>query len=406
MNILKEFPDREVLLSSFGKEDDNTVMKVNNHIHTPYSFSAFHSIQEAIEQALDENIRILGINDFYVADGYREFVQSCVSNGIFPLLNLELIGVSHEDQREGIRINDPKNPGRIYVSGKGFDFPFRLPVNHAFLIQQIVEGSNKQVTKMISLLNEWIKSQGVELELSASEIKENYAMKLLRERHVARRLRLALSLIDDEQEYSKTLTAIYDGQAPQKSREDIAGTEDELRSRLLKAGAPAFVPEDDSAFLPLLEIMKIIESAGGIPCYPMLLDGAGEHLTEFESTKERLKDELDKHGFTCVELIPHRNEFSILKEYAEYFYEQGFVVSFGTEHNTSARSPLTVTAKGGAEPDDALMQISYNGAAWQAAHQYLLAKEGMHYEKISRQEMETLGKAVFRYYFHSYKPTK
>ena len=60
--------------------------------------------------------------------------------------------------------------------------------------------------------------------------------------------------------------------------------------------------------------------------------------------------------------------------YAEYFYDNGFVVSFGTEHNTSAMIPLTVSAKGGVNLDETLMEISFNGTAYQAAHHYLDAQ--------------------------------
>ena len=89
----------------------------------------------------------------------------------------------------------------------------------------------------------------------------------------------------------------------------------------------------------------------------------------------------------------------VLKAYAEYFYEQGFVVSFGTEHNTTAKLPLTVSARDNDPLDDRLMEISFNGAAYQAAHQYLSVKEGPDYEPLTRHEMELLGKAVLNHYF-------
>ena len=59
-----------------------------------------------------ENVKILGINDFYVTEGYKEFIEMCRLYHIFPLLNFELIGISREDQESGIRVNDPGNPGR------------------------------------------------------------------------------------------------------------------------------------------------------------------------------------------------------------------------------------------------------------------------------------------------------
>ncbi len=190
-----------------------------------------------------------------------------------------------------------------------------------------------------------------------------------------------------------------------KKRSDIPGTEDEIRSRLLKSGAPAFVPEDDKAFLPLEEIIKIIRVAGGIPTYPLLLDGTGGKITEFEDGKEQLMEELDNRGFNSIEFIPLRNKFEKLKEYAEFFYENGFVVSCGTEHNTSALGPVAVSCKEGVELDNSLTEISFNGAAYVAAHQYLVAKEGPGYQPCSRDQMERLGKAIFQYYFETYNPS-
>ena len=46
---------------------------VNAHIHTPYSFSAFSSIAEALDKAVTEGVKVVGINDFYSTDGYVRF---------------------------------------------------------------------------------------------------------------------------------------------------------------------------------------------------------------------------------------------------------------------------------------------------------------------------------------------
>jgi hypothetical protein len=208
----------------------------------------------------------------------------------------------------------------------------------------------------------------------------------------------------NDQEFYEILSQIYGGNPTGVKRSDLAGTEDELRSKLLKAGAPAFVPEDSKAFLPLGEIVQMIRDAGGIPTYPILLDGTGGEPTEFELGKEKLVKVLSDRGFQSVEFIPLRNRFELLKEYAEYFYNNGFVVSFGTEHNTTAMRPITVSCKEGVPLDESLVDISFRGAAFVAAHQYLTDQEGKNYSKRSRDEMELVGKAVFQYYFNSYNP--
>lgn len=400
MSYLEQFPDRQSLLEANPSMHPQFPLKVNNHIHTPYSFSAFSSMEEAVKMAEAEGIKILGINDFYVTEGYGEFIEKCVKHRLFPLLNVELIGISKEDQGAGIRVNDPNNPGRTYISGKGLAFPSILPAGQQEKLDGVIRESNRQVEKMIELLNRWLQFQQVDISLKVEEIMQEHAMHLLRERHVAKALRIKLEeSAADEESFFMMLEQIYGGMPSEKRREDKAGLEEELRARLLKAGAPAFVSEDEKAFMKVEEIMTIIRDAGGIPTYPMLLDGAGSGITPFEKDKEQLWKVLKKRGFNSVELIPLRNRIEVLKEYAEYFYEKNFVVSFGTEHNTTAMLPLTVSSKDQVPLDDKLLEISFNGATYLAAHQYLIAKEGPGYEQLPREEMEGLGRAVLNHYF-------
>jgi len=402
MNFLEHFPSRDILLGSWQPEISEAPLKVNNHIHSPYSFSAFKSIAEAVQLALSEDVKILGINDFYVADAYGEFIDECLKQGLFPLLNIELIGISKEDQQAGIRINDPNNPGRIYLSGKGLAYPFKLPPDQKRKLDRVLEESNRQVATMIDLVNKWMEFQQTGISLSVDKLMEEHAKDLLRERHVAKALRVKIEqMADSDDQYYKLLEHVYGGAASQKKRADIAGIEEELRARLLKAGAPAFVPEDEKAFLNLDEIISIISDAGGIPTYPMLLDGAGGTFTEFENSKEKLLNSLKSKGIQAIELIPLRNRIEVVKEYAEYFYENGFVVSFGTEANTTAMLPLTVSCKNEQALDERLMQISFMGAAYMAAHQYRYVKEGPGYHIAERGEMEALGMALLNYYFKS-----
>lgn len=55
---------------------------VNAHLHTPYSFSAFDKLTDALDRAVNENVKVVGINDFYSMDGYKSgttgvFSASC-----------------------------------------------------------------------------------------------------------------------------------------------------------------------------------------------------------------------------------------------------------------------------------------------------------------------------------------
>ncbi|MDR2472563.1 MAG: hypothetical protein LBD53_03215, partial [Tannerella sp.] len=64
---------------------------VNAHIHTPYSFSAFKYLTDALERANEEDVRVLGINDFYSTDGYTEWKVEAIKRHIYPLFNIEFI---------------------------------------------------------------------------------------------------------------------------------------------------------------------------------------------------------------------------------------------------------------------------------------------------------------------------
>src|SRR5664279_34572 len=125
-NFLSEYPSLDELIKEIKGLSLPEFRKANGHIHTPYSFSAFTALETVFKMAVEEKIAVLGINDFYVTDGYDAFHKGCVKNRIFPLFNIEFIGLLKEEQKKGIRVNDPNNPGRIYFSGKGLDYPFKV----------------------------------------------------------------------------------------------------------------------------------------------------------------------------------------------------------------------------------------------------------------------------------------
>ncbi|MBE0652751.1 MAG: hypothetical protein IH594_03070, partial [Bacteroidales bacterium] len=225
--------------------------------------------------------------------------------------------------------------------------------------------------------------------------------------HIAKALRIkVIESFSSESEQINFFTKLYGNQEPKIRLDNIAAFENEIRGKLLKQGGIAFVPEDERAFLEVAELKDIIIDMGGIPTYPLLLDDSNGNFTDFEASKEDLLEELLDRGVYSIELIPNRNSFTHLKEYVEYFYNQGFIVTFGTEHNTPELTKLTVDCRGNVELDDELKIIAFNGAAVLAAHQYLhfLGEEG--YINSSgeaniddRSYFEILGKAIINYYF-------
>lgn len=409
-NFLEEYPAPEVMAKEINGLPLPIFREANGHIHTPYSFSAFSDLDVAFKMAKEERIAVLGINDFYVTDGYDSFLKGCINNKIFPLFNIEFIGLMKEEQKNGIRINDPNNPGRIYFSGKGLDYPFHTGFMLRKQLKSVIQESQVQIKAMISKLNGLIRAENPSLSLSYEIIKSKYAHNLVRERHIAKALRLdAVEHFSTPEEKISFLEKLYGGKKSKADLSNPAALENEIRSNLLKSGGAAFVEEDESSFLDLKKIIKIILKAGGIPCYPVLLDDPSGKCTEFESDPEKLYQTLKGLGIECIELIPGRNDLNIMKKFVEFFHDKGFIITFGTEHNTPEMIPLTVSTRGSVPLDEKLKKISWEGACIIAAHQYLRADgrqgyvlpDGKH-SVDQKKELASLGKLVIEYYLNKH----
>jgi hypothetical protein len=407
-NFLSDFPSLDLLKKKMHGFTFPEYLEANCHIHTPYSFSAFSDMGTIFAMAGSEKISVLGINDFYVTDGYDAFQKGCLENNIFPLFNIEFIGLLKEEQKKGIRINDPNNPGRIYFSGKGLDIPFHNGWMQKRELKSVVKESQVQIKAMISRLNELIRPINPTLSLSYEIIKLKYAHDLVRERHIAKALRIeSVEYFSTPEDQLNFLEKLYGGKKSKTGTGNSAALENEIRANLLKSGGTAFVEEDKKSFMELKKIIKIIINAGGIPCYPVLLDDPTGKFTEFESDPEKLHDTLVRLGIECIELIPGRNDLNILKDFVDFFHRKGFIITFGTEHNTPEMIPLTVTTRGSVPLDKTLKKIAWEGVCVIAAHQYLRADgrqgyvlpDGSHSVKQMR-ELIKLGQLVIEYFLN------
>ena len=407
-HFLEDIPPLDLLVKKMKGVTSDTVREVNGHIHTPYSFSAFPDMETIFRMAKEEKIAVLGINDFYVIDGYASFHKGCVQNSVFPLFNIEFIGLLKEEQQDGIRINDPNNPGRIYFSGKGLDYPFHTGLKQRIALWKVIRESQGQMKAMIGKLNELIVKQEPELTLSYNKIRKDYARELVRERHLAKAVRMAaVNKFTDPEKQLSFLEALYGGKKAKADINNQAAVENEIRSNLLKSGGAAFVEENEKSFLELNKIIEIILKAGGIPCYPVLLDDPSGKFTEFEGDYEKLYQSLKKLGVVCIELIPGRNDGKILKEFVDFFNSKGFIITFGTEHNSPEMIPLTISTRGSVPLDETMKRVAWEGACIIAAHQYLRyeGRQGYVMENgknngEQKKELAILGQYVIEYYLN------
>jgi hypothetical protein len=354
---------------------------VNAHLHTPYSFSAFESVKDALVRAKNEGVMVAGINDFYSQEGYREWSIECFLSMIFPIYNIEFISLQAEDQAANIRVNDPANPGRTYLSGKGMHFGF-MPIEPAeikaeCILQAQLEGlrneANAQTEKMCTKLNEVLSKYAAGVALSYADIKDKLTKGSVRERHLAKALRMEAyeKFGNNHAALAQFFEKIFGGKPLQSSIENFAAVENEIRGNLLKAGGAAFIPEDPKAFLPFDKVCQIILDGRGIPTYPFLADDAKGGFTDFERDLAKAAATLKERNIWSVEFITTRNSIEVLERYASYLHDEGFIVTFGSEHNTPAMEPVLLTARGGVPLTPLLRNIGYAGACVLAEHETL-----------------------------------
>jgi len=400
------FPDPDELLSWASQLPSQTPIPSNLHIHTPYSFSAFTDIREAVSLARKQGVRVLGISDFNTTKGYEDFSEECQKFGVFPLFCMETIALSAEDQISERRWNDPNNPGRIYFCGKGLRYPTQFSQYTQDTLSQAAQSLEHRVREMMDKLNRHLEKTAPAIQLDYDYICRTMTEGTVRERHLAKALQQAV----DENfpgtlEKTDVLKALYGSE----SRVDIAdevAVQTELRSNLLKAGKVAFVEENQADFLDLAGAKSLILDMGGIPCYPVLVSADSRaEFTEVEQDPEDLCNELLRRGVHCAEFIPTRNGIDVLRNYASVFKRKGVILTAGTEHNTPRMEPMVPACRGGVELDETLKEAFWKGACVIAAHQYLTGFGQAGYvdhqgnrtdEKITK--LETVGEAVIAYY--------
>lgn len=307
----------------------------NSHVHSPYSFSSFQSIQEMIDLSVKDEVKVLGINDFYSTKGFSEFSSLSIKNKIFPLLNIEFLAFSSEKCREGVRINDFVNPGRMYFVGKGLDYEKSLSLCESKVFKNSIISQKKRINKIIEKANDYFFDKDTKEVVTYENIKLNNAKDFVGERHVAREIKKVFNL--------------------------HSLSEEEIRNNILKRGGPAFVEESEDNFLSVNECIKIIRDAGGLPCYPVLLDGKNGEITEYERNFEQLYENLSRIEVRHLDIIPDRNDARVLEKFINFFDKKGFFILFGSEHNTNERKRIRVTHKNGTELDKKLVEISYKG---------------------------------------------
>ena len=355
-------------------QSNQIMSSVNSHIHLPPNFTAFETVAQAVELASAQDIRVLGVSNYYDYSVYTEFAALAGQHGIFPLFGLEVICLVGDLVQRGVKVNDPSNPGKYYLCGKGITRFAPLADDAAPLLQTIRDADSARMSAVTEKLASVFAGVGLETGLDAEAVKSLIVARhgvpretvYLQERHVAQAFQEALFEALPESERTALLEQVF-GAAPKALPNDTVGIQNEIRSHLMKSGKSAFVAE---TFVDFDHAYRLILALGGIPCYPTLADGASP-LTGYESPVETLIADLKSRGIPSAEFIPLRNSPETLSHYVHAMRDAGLFVTAGTEHNTLDLIPLAPACIGGVPIPADLQEIFWEGACVVAAHQSL-----------------------------------
>ena len=305
----------------------------NTHIHTNYSFSVFDSPAQAVNQAVKENIKILGINDHYTVDGHDEFAKECSAKKICPMFSMEAVAVDRHCLDNGKRFNDPNNPGRFYFTAKSVTKKL-LPNSYGFnALQTMRKSLTERNEKLVENLNNHLKNIGENFSISMREVENLTPTGNTTERHVVQIL--AEKIIETGGNRAGEIVEKLCGSFPDNLN-DPATFQNFLRGKLIKAGCPDYAPELPDAFLSIEDMRALYLEMGAVPLYPVL----GNPITEMEENFDDLICFLAQKNIFALEVIPNRNSRERLLAVVNAAKNAKIPIVTGTEHNTKTPGSL------------------------------------------------------------------
>ncbi len=270
---------------------------VNMHCHTFFSFNAYGYSPSALAWlGRKQGYKIMGIVDFDVLDGVREFLDACDSLGLRGSTGMETrVYVPEFSTRE---INSPGEPGVYYHMGIGFTSS-NAPAEAQTILDDMRTRAAQRNRAMVGRLNAHLDPVKVDYERDVLPLTPGGTAT---ERHIILAYRnVAKSTAADRDEFwSKKLDVPLEKIAALE--EDWPAFQNLMRARLMKRGGIAYVQPDAGAFPAWQDFHKMVLACQALPCAAWL-DG----LSTGEEAIEELLDLLISQGVAALNIVPDRN---------------------------------------------------------------------------------------------------
>ena len=311
---------------------------INLHVHTNESFSVFRSPTEAVWHAYKEGVEYFGINDHYTIAGHEEFRSACEIARIKALFGIEAKAMDTDALGKGIRINDPINPGRVYLSGKGITHDLQPGTKVYAMFHVMREAIQERNRRIVEKLNSYAEEKGYSLNLNYSDVQLLTPRGNATERHVTQAFcekvdGLAGSLDERKETYKNLLNFNID----KKTLQDSWELQTIVKSKLIRNGMPCYVEEDSKAFPTVDNLVNIYLGYGAVPTYPIMANP----ITKGEEDIEKLIRKVKQKRLYAFEIFEFRGtEDERIRKIMEVAEDYGYPVFIGSENNTKELLPL------------------------------------------------------------------
>jgi len=269
----------------------------NMHCHTFFSYNGYgYSPTGLAWLGRKLGLQAMGIVDFDVLDGVKEFLSACYAVGLRGSTGMETrVFVPEFAERE---INSPGEPGIFYHMGIGFTSG-RAPEGVAHILDGMRARAVERNRGLIERVNAYL--DPVEVDYTGDVLPLTPAGNAT-ERHITvAYAEVAARTVDDPAAFWSVKLDLPRAEVVQAIA-DPPVLHNLIRSVLMKQGGVGYVQPDYRSFPSVEEVNALVVACGALPCATWL-DGtsAGE-----QDEEELLRLLIDK-GVVALNIVPDRN---------------------------------------------------------------------------------------------------
>jgi hypothetical protein len=273
--------------------------ETNVHGHTFFSFNAYgYSPTGFAWRARRRGLAVAGIVDFDVLHGLGEIIEAG------DALNLRTTGgpesrVFIPELSQKV-INSPREPGIYYFMGTAHAYVPPPSTRAGAILERMYRLAQARNREIMERVNRHLGSVVIDYEQDVIPLTPS---RNPTERHLLVAYdRKARAILGERASgfWAQALRLPEEQLAPLMA--DVPRFHEVMRAKLMKFGAPGYVPPEAGAFPRLDEAIAMVRDAGGLPTATWL-DGTSEG----EAALGELLDFLVEVGIVVVNIIPDRN---------------------------------------------------------------------------------------------------